>query len=640
MSADQITTFAQLALAAPILKAIDEVGYESPSPIQAAAIPPLLEGRDLLGQAQTGTGKTAAFALPLLSRLDLALLQPQLLVLAPTRELAIQVAEAMQTYARHLPGFHVLPVYGGQSMEAQLRPLKRGVHVVVGTPGRVQDHLRRGTLKLDKLSALVLDEADEMLRMGFIDDVEQILEHTPEDKQVALFSATMPPAIQKIAQRFLRDPVEIKIAAKTTTVAAITQRYWQVTGTHKLDALTRILEAEDFDAMIVFVRTKTATVELAEKLEARGFSAAPLNGDMNQALRERTIDRLKKGALDIVVATDVAARGLDVERISHVLNYDIPYDTEPYVHRIGRTGRAGRKGTAILFVSPREKRMLRAIEQATRQPIEPMSLPTHEDISDKRVAQFKRALSETLESQELGFFEEVIERYQQEHNVSLSDIAAALAYLLQKERPLLPERFAPEPAAPAMARARGEHAERGERPPRRAEREARGADTRPPKRARELAPGMERFRIEVGRTHHLEPKHVVGAIANEAGLDSQYIDNISIQDDYSTVDLPEGMPKDVLQHLQHTRICGLPMRIHRLGEEAPAGPKTRRPHSDKPTHGERPARSGKPFHGDKPPRGAKPNRGDQPLRLGKAPKPAHGKSDQRKTDKPRKVRKP
>ena len=636
MSDAQITSFAQLALAAPILKAIDEVGYESPSPIQAAAIPPLLEGRDLLGQAQTGTGKTAAFALPLLSRLDLSLLQPQLLVLAPTRELAIQVAEAMQTYARHLKGFHVLPVYGGQSMEAQLRPLRRGVHVVVGTPGRVQDHLRRGTLKLDKLSALVLDEADEMLRMGFIDDVEQILEHTPEDKQVALFSATMPPAIQKIAQRFLRDPVEIKIAAKTTTVAAITQRYWQVTGTHKLDALTRILEAEDFDAMIVFVRTKTATVELAEKLEARGFSAAPLNGDMNQALRERTIDRLKKGALDIVVATDVAARGLDVERISHVLNYDIPYDTEPYVHRIGRTGRAGRKGTAILFVSPREKRMLRAIEQATRQPIEPMSLPTHEDISDKRVAQFKRALSETLESQELGFFEEVIEGYQQEHNVGLSEIAAALAYLLQKERPLLPERFAPEPAAPAMARERGERAERGERPPRRAEREPRHTERepRPPKRARELAPGMERFRIEVGRTHNLEPKHVVGAIANEAGLDSQYIDNISIHDDYCTVDLPEGMPKDVLRHLQQTRICGLPMRLHRLGEEAPAGPKTRRPHSDKATPGERSARGGKPFHSDKPARAGKPNRGDQPLRISRSPKPARGKSEHAR--KPRK----
>ncbi|HEY9198396.1 MAG TPA: helicase-related protein, partial [Gammaproteobacteria bacterium] len=430
-----------------------------------------------------------------------------------------------------------------------------------------------------------------------------------------------------------------------------TQRYWQVTGTHKLDALTRILEAEDFDAMIVFVRTKTATVELAEKLEARGFSAAPLNGDMNQALRERTIDRLKKGSLDIVVATDVAARGLDVERISHVLNYDIPYDTEAYVHRIGRTGRAGRKGTAILFVAPREKRMLRAIEQATRQPIEAMNLPSHEDIADRRVTQFKQTLSETLEAQDLDFFGQVIESYQQEHNVALGDIAAALAYLLQKERPLMPERTTPEPAAREAQRERGgpgergTRAERGERPPRRMEREPRAAETRPPKRLRDVAPGMERFRIEVGRAHNIEPKHIVGAIANEAGLDSQYIDNISINDDYSTVDLPEGMPKDVLHHLQKTWVCGQPMRIHRPDEDAPvigrggsrsgsgAGDKPR-PHSGKPAPGERPPRSGKPFHADKPARAGKTNRGDQPLRISKTAKPAHGKPEHAR--KPRK----
>ncbi len=648
MSDDQIIQFSQLALAAPLLKAINEVGYETPSPIQAAAIPPLLEGRDLLGQAQTGTGKTAAFALPLLSRLDLSLLQPQILVLAPTRELAIQVAEAMQTYARHMKGFHVLPVYGGQSMEAQLRPLKRGVHVVVGTPGRIQDHLRRGTLKLDKLSALVLDEADEMLRMGFIDDVEQILEHTPKSKQVALFSATMPPAIQKIAKRFLNEPVEIKIANKTTTVAAITQRYWQVTGTHKLDALTRILEAEDFDAMIVFVRTKTATVELAEKLEARGYSCAALNGDMNQALRERTVDRLKKGSLDIVVATDVAARGLDVERISHVLNYDIPNDVEPYVHRIGRTGRAGRKGTAILFVSPREKRMLRAIEQATRQPIEPMNLPTHEDIADKRVAQFKQTLSKALESQELGFFSDVIESYQQEHDVALSDIASALAYLLQKERPLVPE---PMPAERSVhpARERNERGERhdrsdrntrGERPSR--ERTPRNEDARPPRRVRDAAPGMERFRLEVGREQNIQPKHIVGAIANEAGIDSQHIDNISINDDYSTVDLPEGMPKDVLRHLQKTWICGQPMRIHRENEPAPAADKPRHPRADKPTTSDRPTRGGRLALGDKPARSGKPFAADRPARAGK---PAFPRSDKAgkpfgKSDKAKKPRKP
>jgi len=440
MSESAVIAFAQLGLAPPVLQAVEEVGYESPSPIQAESIPPLLAGRDLLGMAQTGTGKTAAFALPLLSRLDLSLKQPQLLVLTPTRELAIQVAEAMQTYARYLPGFHILPVYGGQGMDVQLRQLRRGVHVVVGTPGRIQDHLRRATLKLDQLQALVLDEADEMLRMGFIEDVEQILEHTPAQKQVALFSATMPEAIKRVARNHLREPVEIRIEAKTTTVATITQRYWQVSGIHKLDALTRMLEVEDFDGMIIFVRTKNITVELAEKLEARGYSAAALNGDMNQQLREKTIDRLKRGSLDIVVATDVAARGLDVERISHVINYDIPYDTEAYVHRIGRTGRAGRKGEAILFVAPREQRMLRAIEKATGQKITAMQLPSREAIADRRVMAFKQLISDTLESQDLNYFEELIEGYQVEHNIGLSEVAAALAYLVQRERPLIADK--------------------------------------------------------------------------------------------------------------------------------------------------------------------------------------------------------
>ncbi len=387
--------FQDLGLSAPLLKAVDEVGYEAPSSIQAAAIPPLLAGRDLLGQAQTGTGKTAAFALPLLSKLDL---DPhlQVLVLTPTRELALQVAEAMQTYARHLKGFHVLPIYGGADMGAQLRQLQRGVHAVVGTPGRVQDHLRRGTLKLDRLTAVVLDEADEMLRMGFLEEVEAILEHTPAEKQVALFSATLPEPIKRVARRYLRDPVEVKIATRTATVATVTQRYWPVTGVHKLDALTRILEVEDFDGMLIFVRTKVTTVELAEKLEARGFACSALNGDMNQALRERAVERLRKGQLDIVVATDVAARGLDVERISHVVNYDMPNDVESYVHRIGRTGRAGREGVAILFVAPREQHALRAIEKATRQAIDRMSLPTREDITGKRIAAFRRGLSPSV----------------------------------------------------------------------------------------------------------------------------------------------------------------------------------------------------------------------------------------------------
>ena len=415
MSQVSITQFSQLAIAPQILQAIEEIGYESPSPIQAESIPPLLEGRDLLGQAQTGTGKTAAFALPDLSRLNLDLNMPQVLVLTPTRELALQVAEAMQTYARHLKGFHIVPIYGGQSMDTQLRQLRRGVHVVVGTPGRILDHLRRKTLKLSALSTVVLDEADEMLRMGFIDDVDEILQHTPVEKQVALFSATMPEAIKRIAQRHLRQPVEIKIQSKTATVSTISQRYWQVTDVNKLDALTRMLEIEDFDAMLVFVRTKIATDELSEKLEARGYSCAALSGDVKQSVREKIVERLKSGSLDIVVATDVAARGLDVERISHVVNYDIPYDTETYIHRIGRTGRAGRKGNAILFISPRERRMLRTIERATRQSIEPMQLPSSEDISDRRITQFKKVIADTMASEDLFFFEELITRDRRAH---------------------------------------------------------------------------------------------------------------------------------------------------------------------------------------------------------------------------------
>ncbi len=631
MSTDTVIRFDQLGLAAPVLKAVEEVGYEAPSPIQAQSIPPLLEGRDLLGQAQTGTGKTAAFALPLLSRLDVALKQPQILVLTPTRELAIQVAEAMQKYARHMKDFHVLPVYGGQGMDTQLRMLKRGVHVVVGTPGRIQDHLRRGTLKLDRLSALVIDEADEMLRMGFIDDVEQILEHTPTEKQVALFSATMPSVIRRVAGKYLRDPIEIRIQSKTSTVDTITQRYWQVTGVHKLDALTRMLEVEEFDGMLIFVRTKSATVELAEKLEARGFSCGALNGDMTQILRERTVDRLKKGTLDIVVATDVAARGLDVERISHVVNYDIPNDTESYVHRIGRTGRAGRKGVAILFVSPREKRMLRAIETATRQTITPMQLPSHEDIADHRIAQFKQTISAAIESQELGLFAEVVASYQQEHNADLTEIAAALAYLVQKDRPLTPA-FASEPAPFERPAAKPQREDRrpdthkprrdeqrpqphankpradtatprpereSNRPPRRDEERPRSHADKPrenaaaPRPAREAIrppternrldvfrppePGMERYRIEVGLAHGAQAKNIVGAIANEAELDSQHIGQLRLYDTYSTVDLPEGMPKEVHKHLRKVWVCGRQLEISVYGgNDAPGKPATKK----------------------------------------------------------------
>jgi ATP-dependent RNA helicase DeaD len=590
MSAETVLRFSDLALAAPVLRAVDEVGYETPSPIQAQTIPPLLEGRDLLGIAQTGTGKTAAFALPLLSRLDLSLRQPQVLLLAPTRELAIQVAEAMQTYARHLEGFHILPVYGGQSMDVQLRQLRRGVHVVVGTPGRIQDHLRRGTLSLDSLIAVVLDEADEMLRMGFIDDVEQILEHTPSGRQVVLFSATMPEAIRRVAQNHLREPVEIRIKAKTATVTTTTQRYWQVSGVHKLDALTRILEVEDFNALIIFVRTKTATLELAEKLEARGYSCAALNGDMNQALRENTIERLKAGALDIVVATDVAARGLDVERISHVVNYDIPYDTEAYIHRIGRTGRAGRKGEAILFVAPRERRMLRAIEKATGQPITPMQLPSREDIADRRTVQFKQMITDTIESQELAFFEELIEGYQSEHNIGLSEIAAALAYLLQRARPLAPAKHEvaerQRPAEPrGLKTGTGREAARDRPKSRERPHVARAREDRLAEPAGPSPEGMVRYRIEVGRDHGAQPKNIVGAIANEAGLESRYIGHIRLYDTYSTVDLPEGMPKDVFKHLKTVWVCGRQLQLSTFGEPVREGkPKPRgvkRPRSAK-----------------------------------------------------------
>ncbi len=539
MSSSEITSFDELAIAAPILDAVRAVGYEQPSPIQAASIPHLLNGDDLLGIAQTGTGKTAAFALPLLSSINLALKAPQVLVLAPTRELAIQVAEAFHRYATNLKGFHVLPIYGGQDYGTQLRQLKRGPQVVVGTPGRIMDHLRRGSLNLDSLTGLVLDEADEMLRMGFIDDVEWILEHTPEERQTALFSATMPREIRKVASNYLNNPKEVKIASQTSTGENIEQTYWMVSGTHKLDALTRILEVEPIDAMIVFVRTKTATVELAEKLEARGYSAAALNGDMNQALRERTIERLKNNALDIVIATDVAARGIDVQRVSHVLNYDIPYDSEAYVHRIGRTGRAGRSGKAILFVAPREKRLLNTIERATRQPLTRMELPSGETITARRVDQFKQTLKDTLAEQDLEFFHELLAEFSHDNDISPEDIASALAYLCQKDRPL---KVQLAEIKPHRERERDKDRPRRERPPRNDE-------------------DMVRYRIEVGRKHHARPGDIVGAIANEVSIDSQHIGQIKLFDDFSTVDLPTGMPKEVFQQLRSVFVRGQKLNI-------------------------------------------------------------------------------
>jgi ATP-dependent RNA helicase DeaD len=548
-----IESFAALQLPAPLLSALTDVGYETPSPIQAACIPHLLAGRDLLGEAQTGTGKTAAFALPLLARLDIAKKVPQALVLTPTRELAIQVAEAFQKYAHHMPGFHVLPVYGGQSMVIQLRALSRGAHVIVGTPGRIMDHLERKSLDLDGLQTLVLDEADEMLRMGFIEDVEWILEHTPATRQTALFSATMPDPIRRIAQRYLRAPQQVKIRSATTTVATIRQKYWQVRGADKIEALTRMLEVEeDFDAAIIFVRTKTATVELADRLEARGYEAAALNGDMTQGLREQVIERLKSGSLDIVVATDVAARGIDVPRVSHVINYDIPYDTEAYVHRIGRTGRAGRAGVAILFVSPREMRMLKAIERATRQPIEPIALPTRGEVAERRVAQFKQQIMDTLAEENLDFFFEVVRRMESEDNLATRQIAAALAFLAQRERPLRPDGLE-EPLASAPVPRAVPPAPTFDKP----ERKSRAAPAA--KRDFGNAP-LVRYRIEVGKNQGALPKEIVGAIANEGGIDGKLIGQINLFDDYSTVELPE-LPAEVLDVLKRTRVRRLALKI-------------------------------------------------------------------------------
>jgi ATP-dependent RNA helicase DeaD len=667
-SSSPASGFRDLNLDAAVLQALADLGYEAPTPIQAATIPPLLGGADLLGQAQTGTGKTAAFALPILSKIEIARSQPQALVLVPTRELAIQVAEAFQSYAAHMRGFHVLPIYGGQSYTPQIKGLKRGAHVVVGTPGRIMDHMKRGTLDLSGLSSLVLDEADEMLQMGFVDDIEWILEQTPATRQVALFSATMPSQIRRIAQRHLKAPVEITIQSKTTTAANIRQRYWLVSGLHKLDALTRILEAETFDGMLIFVRTKLETVDLSDRLQARGFDAAPLNGDIPQQQRERTVNALKAGKVDIVVATDVAARGLDVERISHVVNYDVPYDSESYVHRIGRTGRAGRKGEAILFIAPRERNMLRIIERATRQTIQQMSLPSIADVNEQRVSRFKQRITEAVTGGEGAVFRELIEEFEREQSIPAIDIAAALASLLQGGAPLLlpekPERqerfeggdrdrdgggrhargdsrgdsrgesrggprgdsrghaprgdrFASEPrkhrgadrdrgatdrgaarvehraegaadhggapaahadgGAPRKHKGAADHgdagishaadpsaprAERAERPER-SERPDR-PDRGPPSRKPKGAPGniaFETYRIEVGHTHGVKPGNIVGAIANEAGLEGRHIGHVDIHEDHSFVDLPEGMPKEIFRSLKKVKVVGRELQI-------------------------------------------------------------------------------
>ena len=570
--------FDSLGLPDFLVKAIADAGYETPSAIQANTIPVLLEGKDIVGQAQTGTGKTAAFALPLLAKIDIKMAAPQVMVLCPTRELAIQVAESFQKYARYMKGFHVLPIYGGQAYPLQLRPLKRGVHVVVGTPGRVTDHIKRGTLDLSNLKALVLDEADEMLHMGFIEDVTWILDQTPSDRQIALFSATMPSAIRRVAQKYLNEPEEILIKEKHATADTINQRFQVVSGPRKLDALTRILEVEDFDAMLVFVRTRNSTTILAEKLEARGYAAAPLSGDIAQAQRERTVDRLKNGQLDIVVATDVAARGLDVTRISHVINFDIPTDTEAYVHRIGRTGRAGRTGEAILFVAPREKRLLRSIERVIRRPIDQMELPTTDDVNRTRIHRFKGKMLEALENPNLEFFENLVKGFLEDNEeLTPEKLAAGLAAMAQGDQPLLvqeqrhdrSENFADRSNRKERydERTRNDRGDRrdGFRDDRRDRRDSRDSrdDRRGPKPQVQSSAeqGMVRYRVEVGHEHGVQPGSIVGAIANEGGLEGRFIGKIEIYEDFSTVDLPEGMPEEIFRTLGRAQVCQQMLRI-------------------------------------------------------------------------------
>ena len=531
--------FSELGLAPDVLKAIEEVGYDSPSPIQAGMIPHVLDGRDVLGQAQTGTGKTAAFALPILSRIDLKIKKPQVLVLAPTRELAIQVAESFQGYSKHMNGFHVLPIYGGQDYGIQLRGLKRNPQVIVGTPGRVMDHIKKGTLVIDELKTMVLDEADVMLHMGFLDDVEWVLKHTPEDRQIALFSATMPTAIKKITQRYLNDPAEVIIKMKVTTAETIRQRFWMVSGLHKVDALTRILEVEDYDGIIIFVRTKSMTLELQDKLNARGYAAAGLNGDMNQAQREKTVNQLKKGKLDILIGTDIVARGLDINRISHVINYDIPYDTESYVHRIGRTGRAGKKGEAILFVSPRERNLLRMIERATKKPIDRMEMPSTEDVNNTRVAKFKQQITDELAQEGLEYYTQIIESYQNEHNVPAEEIAAALVKIARKGDPLRLKDFKEQKVD--YDNNGGDRGGRGE--PREFSEPA-------------IRDGFARYRVSVGEKDRVKPGNLVGAIANEAKIDSNDIAKIAIYSSFSTVDLPDNLSDEKKDILVNVMVSG------------------------------------------------------------------------------------
>lgn len=594
MTTELETSFADLGLSAPIIAALTDLGYEKPSPIQAECIPHLLNGRDVLGMAQTGSGKTAAFSLPLLHNLDAALKAPQILVLAPTRELAVQVAEAMTDFSKHMHGVNVVALYGGQRYDVQLRALRQGPQIVVGTPGRLLDHLKRGTLNLSGLKGLVLDEADEMLRMGFIEDVETIMAEIPAEHQTALFSATMPEAIRRITRRFMKDPQEVRIQSSITTRPDISQSYWTVQGMRKNEALVRFLEAEDFDAAIIFVRTKNATLEVAEALERSGYNSAALNGDMNQALREQTLERLKSGRLDILIATDVAARGLDVERISLVVNYDIPMDSESYVHRIGRTGRAGRAGRALLFVENRERRLLRNIERTMKLTIPEVELPNAELLGERRLAKFAAKVQQQLESSDLDMYRALLAKLQPAEDLDMETLAAALLKMAQGERPLI---LPPDPVfKPRQRREFNDRDDRGGNDRRRDARpDNREGGAERPRRERRDVGEMQLYRIEVGRDDGVEVRHIVGAIANEGDISSRYIGNIKLFASHSTIELPKGMPGEILNHFTRTRILNKPMNMQLLGD---AQPHERR---ERPAGGNGGERRGgaRPFNGER-----------------------------------------
>ncbi|MBP1130332.1 MULTISPECIES: DEAD/DEAH family ATP-dependent RNA helicase [unclassified Serratia (in: enterobacteria)] len=601
MTTELETSFVDLGLSAPIISALTDLGYEKPSPIQAECIPHLLNGRDVLGMAQTGSGKTAAFSLPLLHNLDASLKAPQILVLAPTRELAVQVAEAMTDFSKHMHGVNVVALYGGQRYDVQLRALRQGPQIVVGTPGRLLDHLKRGTLNLSNLSGLVLDEADEMLRMGFIEDVETIMAEIPAEHQTALFSATMPEAIRRITRRFMKEPQEVRIQSSITTRPDISQSYWTVQGMRKNEALVRFLEAEDFDAAIIFVRTKNATLEVAEALERSGYNSAALNGDMNQALREQTLERLKSGRLDILIATDVAARGLDVERISLVVNYDIPMDSESYVHRIGRTGRAGRAGRALLFVENRERRLLRNIERTMKLTIPEVELPNAELLGERRLAKFAAKVQQQLESSDLDMYRALLAKLQPEEELEMETLAAALLKMAQGERPLI---LPPDPVfKPRQRREFNDRDDRGNDRRRDSRPDSRDGGAERPRRERRDVGEMQLYRIEVGRDDGVEVRHIVGAIANEGDISSRYIGNIKLFAGHSTIELPKGMPGEILSHFTRTRILNKPMNMQLLGD---AQPHERRERPASAGNGERRG-GGRPFNGERR-EGANPGR--------------------------------